>query len=116
MHTHEGGCHCRKVRFTVKTDLANVIACNCSYCQAKGFLLTFVPASDFTLLSGTDDLTEYRFNKKHIEHLFCSTCGVQSFGRGKGPDGTEMVAVNVRCLDTINLEDLAITPFAGKDI
>lgn len=116
MHTHEGGCHCGKVRFTVKTDLANVITCNCSYCETKGLFLTFVPADDFTLLSGMDDLTEYRFNKKHIEHLFCSTCGVQSFGRGKGPDGTEMVAVNVRCLDTINLEDLAITPFAGKDI
>ncbi|MGG2475837.1 GFA family protein, partial [Rhizobium sp. BR5] len=27
-------------------------------------------------------------------HLFCSTCGIESFAYADGPDGTPMVAVN----------------------
>jgi len=114
MTTHTGGCHCGKVRYEVAATLENVISCNCSHCSMKGFLLTFVPADSFTLLSGEDALTEYRFNKQHIAHLFCATCGVQSFGRGTGPDGSPMVAINVRCLDNIDIEGLSVVPFDGK--
>ena len=116
MKTHTGGCHCGKVRFEVQSDLETIIACNCSHCGVKGLWLTFVPASDFTLLSGEECLTEYRFNKKAIDHRFCSICGVQPLGRGEMPDGTPTVAVNVRCLDTIDLDALTVTPFNGKDI
>ena len=40
--TYEGSCHCGKVRYTVETDLARVIECNCSICRRTGTLLTFV--------------------------------------------------------------------------
>ena len=45
--------------------------------------------------------TEYLFNKHRIRHRFCDTCGVQTFARGTGPDGSEMVAVNVRTLTDV---------------
>ena len=54
---------------------------------------------EFKLLSGEGATTEYQFNKHVIHHLFCSTCGIQSFAHGKGPDGIEMVAINARCLE-----------------
>jgi hypothetical protein len=69
----------------------------------------------YLLQQGEDALTEYRFNKKQIQHLFCKVCGVQSFGRGAKPDGTHMVALNVRCLDGVTLEELTITPVDGKN-
>jgi hypothetical protein len=112
--THKGGCHCGKVRYEVTTPLQAVMECNCSHCARKGFLLTFVPPEQFKLLDGEDALTEYLFNKKAIHHLFCSTCGVQSFGRGNGPDGKPMIAVNVRCLDDVDLGALQVTYFDGK--
>ncbi|MEK7181858.1 MAG: GFA family protein, partial [Patescibacteria group bacterium] len=99
MTKYTGGCHCGAVKYEVETDLSEVMDCNCSHCAKKGFLLAFVPADQFQLLSGEESLTEYRFNKKAIAHLFCSICGVQSFGRGSGPDGKEVVALNARCLD-----------------
>lgn len=80
----------------------------------KGVLLAFVPATQFKLISGEDSLTEYRFNKKIISHLFCNTCGVQSFGKGPGKDGPT-VSINVRCLDGVNIDSLTIAPFNGKD-
>jgi hypothetical protein len=113
---HQGGCHCGKVRYEVETDMAQVLSCNCSICQKRGALLTFVEASKFKLLSGEGDLTDYQFNKKIIHHLFCRTCGVGSFARGIGPGGKKMVAINVRCLDEVDLGALKPTAFDGKSM
>jgi hypothetical protein len=115
MTKHSGGCHCGGVRYEVETDLGQVMSCNCSICQKRGALLTFVPAPQFTLISGEDDLTDYQFNKK-IVHPFCRRCGVGSFARRRGPDGSEMVAINVRCLDGVEIEALSLTPFDGKNL
>lgn len=112
--TFQGGCHCGKVRYQVPTDLAQVISCNCSICSKKGALLTFVPAAEFKLLSGEDCLSDYQFNKNVVHHLFCKVCGVSSFGRGVGPGGKEMCAINVRCLDDVDPATLTITHYDGK--
>jgi hypothetical protein len=99
---YEGSCHCGAVTFTVEGDApAEAMSCNCSHCRRKGFLLTFVPAAQFTLERGEDQLTTYTFNKHAIRHRFCRTCGVQAFARGKGPDGSDVVAVNVRAHEDI---------------
>jgi hypothetical protein len=112
---YEGSCHCGKVRYEVSLDLAksNVMACNCSMCGRKGTLLTFVPSEEFTLLAGEDALTHYQFNKKVIDHSFCSTCGVTSFARGKGRDGKAMVAINARCLEGVEPEKLTVKHYDG---
>ena len=112
--TYQGSCHCGKVRYEVTTDLASVIACNCSMCSRAGTLLTFVPAEQFKLLSGEDNVTNYKFNKHVIHHVFCSTCGIKSFARGVGQGGKEMRAINVRCLDGVDLDSLAIKKVDGK--
>lgn len=114
--TYTGGCHCGKVRFEVQADLGSVISCNCSICAKSGSLLTFTPAERFKLLSGEDALSDYLFNQKKIHHLFCSNCGVRSFASGIGPDGTEMRAVNVRCLDDVDIESLTPTHYDGKSL
>lgn len=113
---HAGGCHCGAVRYEVETDLGQVMSCNCSLCEKRGSLLAFVPLSQFNLLSGADALSDYQFNKKIIHHLFCGTCGVAPFARGVGPGGVEMVAINVRCLDDVDLEALKVAPFDGKSL
>jgi len=112
--TYAGGCHCGNVRYQVTLDLGKpVIACNCSMCGKKGTLLTFVPASDFKLVKGEDALTKYQFHKKVIDHLFCSTCGVTSFARGKGRDGAPTVAINARCLDGVDVPTLNVSTYDG---
>jgi hypothetical protein len=68
----------------------------------------------FTLVSGEDALSDYQFNKHAIHHLFCATCGIKSFARGKGRDGGDNVAINVRCLDGVELDALNVTKFDGR--
>ena len=113
--TYSGGCHCGAVRYEVEAEFTKAMECNCSHCSKKGFLLAFVPAEQFTLLSGEDNLTEYRFNKKTIAHLFCKTCGMQSFGRGKRKDGTPTVMINLRCIEGLDLSTLELSHVNGKD-
>jgi hypothetical protein len=114
--TYTGGCHCGKVRYEATTDLGQVLSCNCSICMKRGLLLSFVPAGQFSLASGEHVLTDYQFNRKAIHHLFCSACGVESFARGTAPNGAEMVALNVRCLDGVEISELTLTPFDGRSL
>ena len=94
-----GGCHCKAVRFTATMPEPPVpaIDCNCSICRMTGFLHIIVPHSDFTLDSGGDALTSYRFGTGAAEHLFCCRCGVKSFYQPRShPDSW---SVNAHCLD-----------------
>jgi hypothetical protein len=113
--TYTGGCHCGAVRYEVTTDIAKVTACNCSICSKKGHLLTFVPEPAFKLLQGEGALRDYQFNKHRIHHLFCTTCGIGSFARGEGKTGP-MIAVNVRCLEGVDLDKLEVNHFDGKSL
>lgn len=114
--TYTGSCHCGAVKFQVDADITGAMTCNCSRCHRLGWSLAFVPAAQFTLLNGEEHLTEYRFNTKKIAHLFCKTCGVEGFGKGVGPDGSETVAVNLRCIDDLDLKALPTTEYNGKDV
>lgn len=113
--THAGGCHCGKVRYQVTLDLSEpAITCNCSICGRSGTMLRFVPSDAFQLLSGEDVLTDYRFNNKVINHQFCSVCGIKSFASGVAPGGAETRAINVRCLDDVDLSAIATHAYDGK--
>lgn len=111
---YTGGCQCGAVRFEVDLDISQPIACNCSRCQALGSLLAFTPRDKFVLLSGQDALTEYRFNTHKIAHLFCKTCGIESFALGEMPDGTATAAVNVNCLDGVDPRSLSPRHYDGR--
>jgi len=111
-----GGCHCGRVRYEVESDLETLVSCNCSICQKRGSILTFVPHEKFHLLAGQDALTDYQFNKKVIHHVFCATCGVASYSEGKRPDGEPMVAINVRCLDGVDVSSMTPRFFDGRSL
>jgi hypothetical protein len=114
--TYTGGCHCGAVRYRVTLALEGAITCNCSICSKTGTMLAFAPASKFELQSGEGVLTDYQFGKKHIHHLFCSRCGVRSFARGAMPNGDPVAAVNVRCLDGVELEKVPTKSFDGRSV
>jgi hypothetical protein len=113
---YTGGCHCGQVRYDVTADLSNVASCNCSICTKRGALWTFVKPEKFALRAGEEDLVDYQFNKRAIHHLFCRQCGVGSFSRGTAPGGAEMVAINIRCLDGVDIAALQLKAVDGKSL
>lgn len=111
---HHGGCHCGAVRYRVQAP-ARIVAqsCNCSICARTGFLHLIVPASAFTLLSGAEALSSYRFNTGVAQHLFCKVCGIKSFYVPRSnPDG---YSINVHCLDPGTVEAIDIEAFDGQN-
>jgi len=113
MQKVEGGCHCGAVRFEAEVNTTSGVECNCSYCSKAGPILSFTPDDRFRITQGEDRLTDYRFHKQVIAHLFCSTCGISAFGRGQDPSGVKMAAINLRCVDGIDLESVARQKFDG---
>jgi hypothetical protein len=75
-----------------------------------------VPPASFALRAGAEALKDYQFGKKSIHHLFCAQCGVGAFSRGTNPKGDDMIAVNVRCLDEVDVAALKPTPFDGRSL
>jgi len=111
--TREGGCHCGAVRYRVTLRRAAASECNCSMCRKKAPIHAIVPDADFELLSGSDVLTKYTFNTHVAQHLFCSRCGIHSFGRPRSqPD---KISVNLRCLDEDLLSLFDINRFDGQN-
>ncbi|MGH6762441.1 MAG: GFA family protein [Phyllobacterium sp.] len=111
---YRGGCQCGAVTYEVDVNLGGAVTCNCSRCKPMGFVLAFTPRENFELKSGQDNLTEYRFNTKNIQHLFCSTCGVESFAFGEMPDGAKIVAVNINCLEGVDARAIEAQPVDGR--
>lgn len=110
--THHGGCHCGAIRYSVELDLSKPVnTCNCSMCGRAGTMLAFVSPDAFRLEQGEGNLTSYKFNKQAVDHVFCKTCGIKPFARGKGPKG-DTIAVNVRCLDEVDV--FALVPTARQ--
>lgn len=113
---HKGSCHCGKVSFEVEGELKGAMACNCSICLRKGSLLWFVPREKLRLLSAEDAANTYTFNKHVIKHRFCPTCGIHPYGEGVDPKGNAMAAVNIRCLEGIDLASVPVQNFDGRSI
>jgi hypothetical protein len=116
MSRQKGSCHCGQVRFEAEVGTTEGLACNCSICGRKGSLLAFVPESQFQLLSGKEFLTDYQFGAKKIHHTFCSTCGVSAFATGAMPDGTPVKAINLRCIEGLDLDEVKINSFDGRSL
>ena len=68
------------------------------------------------MVCGLEDLADHQFNKHVIHHVFCRTCGVELFARGKDKNGKDTFAINVRCLDGIDIAKLKPKPFDGRSL
>ena len=110
----KGGCHCGAVEYEIMVGRQLLVQqCNCSICSKSGYLHLIVPAGDFRLISGKDDLSEYRFNKGIARHLFCARCGVKSFYVPRSnPDG---FSVNLNCLELPGEVVVTVEKFDGQN-
>jgi hypothetical protein len=108
-----GGCHCGAVKFEATGRLEVVEECNCSICTRKAYLHWIIPRDAFRLLTPRDALGVYTFNTGVARHYFCRRCGIASFYVPRSdPD---MIDVNARCLEGVELATLRIETFDGRN-
>ncbi len=111
---YTGSCHCGRIAFEVEGTIDSALACNCSMCQRKGSLLWFVPRPQLNLLTPEADAATYVFHKHAIKHRFCTNCGIHPYAEAPNPKGEPMAAVNIRCLEGIDLASIPVTHFDGR--
>jgi hypothetical protein len=73
----------------------------------------YVAPSDFTLISGEEQLATYRFGHETTAHHFCKTCGIFPFF-WSDYGGREHYAVNVGCLEDVDPYDQETYLIDGK--
>ena len=112
---YEGSCHCGRIAFAFESGepVTGALSCNCSLCRRRGSLLWFAPRDTLKLTQPLNDAT-YRFHKHEIAHHFCPTCGIHTYGEGTAPNGAAMAAINLRCVDQIDLDTLPLQRFDGR--
>ncbi|MBT2187953.1 GFA family protein [Sphingobium nicotianae] len=121
--TYQGACHCGRTRFEVTADLDHVRACDCSICRQRGALNHRVAEKDLRLLTPIEHLSLYTFHTQTARDYFCPVCGIQPFRRPRGLTPTEEAAglprfegwaVNVRCLEGVDLDTIPIRRVFGS--
>lgn len=110
----KGSCHCGQIAFEVDGTPDKAMSCNCSICQRKGSLLWFVPRDRLRLLTPEANASTYTFNKHAVKHRFCPTCGIHPYGEATDPKGNRMAAINIRCLEGVDLDSVPVTKFDGR--
>ena len=112
---YQGSCHCGKIAFEVEGEITSAMSCNCSICARKGSLLWFVPREKLRLLTSEEDVGTYTFNKHAIRHHFCQTCGIHPYAEAV-QKGEPMAAVNIRCLEGVDLASVPVKNFDGRSM
>jgi len=102
--------------FEAEGEIKGATACNCSICSRKGSLLWFVPREKLTVLTPEEAIGTYTFNKHVIKHRFCQTCGIHPYGEGTDPRGNKIAAVNLRCIEGIDLASIPVQNFDGASL
>ena len=113
MQTYKGSCHCRRVTFELRANLDYVVDCNCSLCRRVGALWHGASKSNLRIVTGEADLVLYEFNTKTAKHYSCSYCGIHPFIHPRIDPSAW--AVNVRCIDGVDLSAIPILPFDGEN-
>lgn len=123
MPTHRGSCHCGLVRFEVDATIDHVRVCDCSICHRRGALNFRVSTAALRLLSSWEALSVYEWGTKTAKDYFCPVCGILPFRRPSDPTPQELSegvqlfdgwAVNVRCLEGVDVEALPIKRIHGS--
>ncbi|KAL8723052.1 MAG: hypothetical protein Q9225_000594 [Loekoesia sp. 1 TL-2023] len=115
---YNGNCHCAAIKFKAlipSLDEHVVRTCNCSICSRNGYMHVYLPRKDVVYLRGEDSIRGYYFNEKRVEHKFCPNCGSSVGIDPHGNYGTSFVSVNVRMLQDVELDQLKIETFDGKN-
>ena len=102
--TYTGGCQCGKVRYEAHAEIGEVISCNCSRCRKLGSLLSArrqCPTSNF--FRAKDDMTGLSVQQPHDPSSILQDLRDPVIRLRQGPGGKDMVMINVRCLDGVDV-------------
>ncbi|KAJ7248443.1 glutathione-dependent formaldehyde-activating enzyme [Mycena rebaudengoi] len=114
MEIYHGNCHCGAITYAVQKDspVTEATYCNCSICSRDAALWIY-PLAALVAFRDLSALVEYAFGPKKRIHGFCNICGVAIRERFL-IEGDKRMAINVRTMNGLDLDSLAVEKFDGK--
>lgn len=112
---YQASCHCGRVRFSFRSEeITTGVRCNCSICIRKGAVMSqqYIPAEHFEETEATEELTDYRWGDRDVNHLFCKHCGIYPY-HGDQDVGYR---VNLGCVEGIDPLALEISIIDGRSL
>jgi len=112
---YKARCHCRNVRFSFFSEpFTQGKRCNCSICRRKGAVMSahYIKPEDFEPIADLSVCTDYRWNDKMVNHLFCKTCGIYPYHG----DASFGYRVNLGCVEGLDVLGLEIIVFDGASM
>lgn len=113
--TYRGSCRCGAIRYEADLDLSQgTTRCNCSFCTKSGWWGCLAKPAAFRLLAGSDSIVNLGTSPA-ADRPRCKVCGIEAFGHGDVPElGGEYYAINVRCLDDVDLAGVPVRYLDGR--
>ena len=97
LNSYYGGCHCKAVQFSFKSESkVSIIKCDCSICAPLEYQHLIISKDNFYLIRGKSFLTNYKFETNQAEHLFCKVCGTKSYYVPRSHKNS--FSINLRCV------------------
>ena len=110
----EGQCYCGRIQFTVTTEPAQLVDCNCTLCRRLGALWAHVPVASVRIDTSNAANVSYAQGDRTLAVQSCSHCGCTTHYETLQDDG-EIMAVNFRMCEPQVLENFRIRKFDGAD-
>jgi len=75
----KGVCNCGSVKFEVNSHLEDIYFCHCSICRKStgsgGIAVVIVPITNFSWVTGQDQITKWSKPEHDWNTSFCKCCG-----------------------------------------
>ena len=71
----EGQCYCGRIQFTVTTEPAQLVDCNCTLCRRLGALWAHVPVASVRIDTSNAANVSYAQGDRTLAVQSCSHCG-----------------------------------------
>lgn len=107
----------------MEANIEFVRVCNCSIYEKRGTLIYRVEDDKFKIVSDLKNLSIYEWHTKTAKDYFCPKCGILPFRKPRALTENEKAqgmkpfygwAVNVRCLQGVNFDDIPIIKINGR--
>jgi hypothetical protein len=96
---YTGSCICGSISFVVSMDPSEILSCPCSYCTKRALEFAVIEAPQIEFKSDKRKQNEQHYGSAVFRHLFCERCGAETMATIGPKNGSEEIAINIRCID-----------------
>ena len=106
-------CHCGSIKLVASQPPSAITSCNCSICNRLGALWAYYDEENVKVIAGVKHENTYSWGEKTITYHRCDECGCTTHYTTTQDDGSELIAVNCRMAQLLDVSNIPVREFDG---